>query len=194
MPGRFARILLSVVVGAVVAACGATGPSAQVAEVTSPPAATPAPTPAPTAAPTPTASPVPTPTPAPTPDLAAIGAAYLAIADTFATKGQPAIDAIGQGGSYTPEEWGAMHQTVADVYDEAIAALDEIAFPDALADKVGQIRAHWVDARDLFAEVATDPSIDNWDRFIDTAGAYGAISDDVRAYLGLPPRPTPAPG
>lgn len=177
--------------GALLVACsgGGTPSAAPAAE------ATVAPTSAPTVAPTPSPSPIPepTPTPAPTPDLAAIGAAYLAIADIFTTKGQPAVDAIAQGGSFTPDEWGDMHQAAADVYDEVLVELDKIEFPADLEDEVSELRAYWVDARDLFAEVADDPSIDNWDRFVETATAYGAISDDIRAYLGLPPRPTPPP-
>ena len=182
---------LAMLVGMVVIGCSGGGTPSAVAEApsaaTSAPTATAAPTP--TSAPTP--SPAPTPTAEPTPDLAAIGAAYLAIADVFATRGQPAVDAIAQGGSYTPEEWGAMHQTVADIYDEVLVELDKIAFPADLSDEAAEIRAHWVEARDLFAEVAADPSKDNWDEFVETAQAYGKVGDAIRAYLGLPPRPTP---
>ena len=189
---RIALIARLAMTGALVAACSSAGaPSAaRVDEVT------PAPTASPTVAPTPaspTVAPTPAPTPEPTPDLAAIGAAYLAIADILTTKGQPAVDAIAQGGSFTPDEWGDMHQAAADVYEEAIAELDKIEFPDDLADEIKAIRAHWVDARELFAEVADDPSIDNWDEFVATATAYGKVGDAIRTYLGLPPRPTPPP-
>lgn len=194
MLARFSPILMAAFIAAAVGACGATGPSGNVAEPTSASIDSFVPSSAPTPSRTPTASPVPKPTPEPTPDLAAIGAAYLAIADVFVTRGQPAIDAIAQGGTYTPEEWGAMHQTVADVYDEVIVALDEIAFPDDLTDEAAQLRAHWVDVRDLFAEVAADPTVDNWDEFVEASQAYGKVGDAIRTYLGLPPRPTVPPG
>ncbi len=167
-----------------------TGSTATAAAVV-PAAPTASATPAPSPSPTPTTAP--TPSPEPTPDLAAIGAAYLAISDIFATKGQPAVDAIAAGGSFTPDEWSDMHQTVVDVYDEVLPELDKVEFPDDLADEISVLRAHWVDARDLFAEVAADPSVDNWDRFVETATAYGIVADGIREYLGLPPRPTPKP-
>lgn len=173
-----------------VAACGgAAAPSPSPVAVASP-----EPTPAPTAAPTaePTPSPSPSQTPEPTPDLAAVGAAYLAIADIFATRGQPLIDDIAQGGSFTPEEWGEKHQKVVDVYDDVIEELDAIEFPADLADEAKALRAGFVEVRDLFAEVAADPSVDNWDKFVDAATAYGQVGDAIRASLGLPPRPTPA--
>ena len=171
--------------------CGGAAPNASTAAVVSA-----APTPAPTASPSPapTPSPTPSPTPEPTPDLAAIGAAYLAIADIFATRGQPLIDDIAQGGSFTPEAGGAKHQQVVDVYDEVIEQLDAIEFPGELADEVQALRAGFVEVRDLFAEVAADPSVDNWDEFVAAAAAYGEAGDAIRTYLGLPPRPTPPPG
>lgn len=86
-----------------------------------------------------------------------------------------------------------MHQAVVDVYDETIPMLDEIDFPADLADEAAQLRAHWVDARALFARVAADPSIDIWDDFVKTAEAYGKVGDAIRAYLGLPARPTLPP-
>lgn len=193
MPRRIAKIVTAVAVATAVVACtgdGASGPSGQVAEGTTVPVATPAPTPASTPTPAPTATPSPTPTP--TPDLTAIGSAYLAIADIFAAKGQPAVDAIAEGGSYTPAEWGDMHQSVVDVYDEALVELDKTDFPEDLADEIKELRAYWVEARGLFAEVAADPSVDNWDEFVDVAGAYGKVGDEIRTYLGLPPRPTPS--
>jgi hypothetical protein len=185
-----AALTLAALLLAACSGAGASG-SGPVAEATLAPTASP--TVAPTPAPTPSPTPEPTATPEPTPDLAAIGSAYLAIADIFTAKGQPAVDAIAAGGTFTNDEWGDMHQTVVDVYDEVLVEIDKVEFPDDLADEVGVLRAHFVDARDLFAEVAEDPSLDNWDEFVETATAYGKVGDAIRAYLGLPPRPTPPP-
>ena len=184
---RIASLIATVVL---VAGCGgAAAPSASSAAVAS---VAPSAAPSPTASPAPTPSPTPSPSPEPTPHLATIGAAYLAIADIFATRGQPLIDDIAAGGSYTPEEWGDKHRKVAEVYDEVLAKMDEIDFPPELTDEATELRARWVTVRDLFLEVADDPSVDNWDEFVAEATAYGKIGDRIRSSLGLPPRPTPA--
>ncbi len=191
MPRTRSLGALALVAGLLVAACGGAAPSASTAAVASP-----APTPAPTASPSPepTPCPTPSPTPEPTPDLEAIGAAYLAIAEMFQAEGQPLINQIADGGSYTEEEWAGFHQKVADTYDKAMAELDKIDFPDEIAEDIAGIRASWVKVRDLFLAVVDDPSLDMWDDFIAEADSYGARADRVREYLGLPPRPTPPPG
>ena len=188
--GAMTAPVLVAAIGVVVSGCsGAATPSA-VGQVSTAPTA--AATLAATPTPAPTPDPTPSPTPEPTPDLAAIGAAYLAIADRFGTTGQPVIDQIADGGSYSEEEWGGLHQQVADAYDGIIAELDAIEFPDEIADDIAGIRSSWVKVRDLFLAVAADPSLDNWDEVVAEAEAYGARADRVREYLGLPPRPTPA--
>ena len=63
---------------------------------------------------------------------------------------------------------------------QAIRGLDAIEFPDTVADRIGEMRALFVDLQALFASVADDPSLDVWDEFIEKAGAYGVIADEVR--------------
>lgn len=158
---------------------------------------TPTPTPeveAPTANPTvtPTPPPTPTPTPEPTPDLGAIGEAYLAMAARF-TEAQNAVFAEFAAREHTEAEYIALHQRVVDVVDQALADHDAIDFPPALAADIAGMRAALTEIRDAFEAVTRDTTLDAFTTLDEQAPVYGSFADNVRAYLGLPPRPTPAP-
>lgn len=155
------------------------------------PASTSTPTAGPTSAPTPTAAP--TPTPEPTPDLAAIGVKYLAIAEYITTTIQPVFDELGAR-DHTLEEYSNLHQQLVDAYNQAVVMLDAIEFPPDLADEVATMRAAWVAIAAEFAKVVADPNYDAEPLFTQKVQEYAVAADAIRAFLGLPPRPTNPPG
>lgn len=191
MDARRARTIGALVLAGtvvVVAGCSGGAAASAVAEVspTTAPTATPPPTP------TPAPSPSPSPTPEPTPDLAAIGAAYLALADEFNEVVNPAFAEL-DAREHTEEEYIALHATIAGAFDAAAVKLDAIEFPADLQDEIDGIRAAWVVIRDAFDKVKEDPTYDAFTVLETKAEEYGALADVVRETLGLPPRPTNPP-
>jgi hypothetical protein len=152
------------------------------------PASSPTATTEPTPTPTPTVAP--TPTPEPTPDLAAIGAEYLAIADYTTATIQPIFDEL-SAREHTIDEYTSLHQQLVDGYTEIVKMLDAIEFPPELADEVASLRAAWVAIAAEFAKVVDNPDYDADPVFTQMLEQQSVAADAIRAFLGLPPRPTP---
>ena len=86
-----------------------------------------------------------------------------------------------------------MRATTASSPSSTSRRSDARHFPTDVADEAAGIRAAWVEIRDAFEAVTKDTSLDAFPTFEEKALEYGKLSDAIRAYLGLPPRPTDPP-
>jgi len=176
----FASVALAV---AVATGCSSGPPVA----TPSAPAATPAPT-----LPVVTPTPEPTLTLEPTPDLAAIGAAYLASADRFNPVLAASLSALADPNN-TEEDRVGLYLEIVAAFDRVIADFDAIEFPSAIEADVAGMRGAFVMIRDDFELAADLPSHDPLPVYEEQVAIYKQFADKVRAYLGLPPRPTDPP-
>ena len=184
------RSLITVVLVALLAACGAAQQADPEVAESSAPSPTATESPRPTA--TPTASPEPT--PEPTPDPAAFGAEYVAIVDAWVAAqcpSQPIIDAA-------PEDLAAWSQAMAitaPAIAAAATALRATDPPEAVQDEI-DLLLQAMDERAAAAEAITvATSMDEVYFILDTtfattAETIGQVGDAIRAELGLGPRDT----
>jgi len=179
LTGRLPAVGLLAVV---LAACGGTTPAAS---------ATPAPTVAPTATPVPTPTPTPTvaptPTPSPTPNLAAIGAAYLAVANELNTSlsaFNAAIDAAS-----TDEQLAAAYTSSAAAWAKAQQGLKAIAFPALIQPEVDKQIAAYKSIGEEFGKLAANVNYDPGTKVDDLGAQINSSAKLIRAFLGLPAPP-----
>ena len=154
------------------------------------------PTAGPTATPVVTAPPTvaPTPTPEPTPDIAAIGAAYLAFAESFNAAQAEATAAV--DAATNDAEAVVAYQLYVDAFEDGVSAISAIEFPPELAADVADLTQGYTLIANAFRQLVIDPQ--DPDPFIDQniedgSAMIATAAAAIRAGLGLPPPPTIAP-
>ena len=137
-------------------------------------------------------APEPTPTPEPSADLAAIGAAYLEAADRFNPAFANSREVLLRP-DITDADRVEIYGDIVETFDIAIADFEAIPWPAEIAEESAGMIAAFVAIRDEF-ELAVDlPGRDPFPVYEQQVAIYTALADEVRAYLGLPPRPTDPP-
>jgi hypothetical protein len=131
-------------------------------------------------------------TPEPTIDLGAVGLAYLAAAERFNPVLAGSLFAFADPDNTEEDRVGISLDIVA-AFDQVIADFDAIDFPSAIEADVAGMRAAFVAIRNDFEFAADLPTHDPLPVYEEQVAIYKQFADKVRAYLGLPPRPTDPP-
>lgn len=173
-------------VGLILGACSSAAVTSPNVQPTIAPTSAPAETSAPSSPPTPTAE--------PTPDLVAIGQQYLKFSSDYVAA-QAAANA-GIDKATTNKAAIAAYQQQVDAATKAIAYLGAIEFPSELQDERDALVEAFTSAKQVNEQLVKDPN--DPDPTIDTrlaavAAKVRAAGTAIRASLGLPAPPSPAP-
>jgi hypothetical protein len=173
-------------VGLILVACSSAAVASPSVQPTIAPSSAPVATSAPTSPPTPTAE--------PTPDLVAIGQQYLKFSSDVVAA-QAAANAALDKATNNKAAIAAYQQQV-DAATKAIADLGAIEFPPELQNQRDVLVEAFTTAKQIYEQLVKDPN--DPDPTIDTrlaavAAKVREAGTAIRAALGLPSPPTPAP-